>query len=113
MSSRRNGSRARRCLAVIPVAEAGAIARARNEDQVVISESYLMSKGGGAPHRPEGPVVMEPVRAEIRLKSEDAATVHLLDHTGVQTGRTLPVENGLFRIDTGRDQTPYYLITFD
>lgn len=56
---------------------------------------------------------MEPVRAEIRLKSEDAATVHLLDHTGVQTGRTLPVENGLFRIDTGRDQTPYYLITFD
>ena len=56
-----------------------------------------------------GPVLLEPVVAEITLKRKDAE-VHILDHNGVKTGRTLPVRSGHFTIDTGRDGTPYYLI---
>lgn len=89
-----------------------AIARSRNEGQVVVADSFLMSRGEVRNHRPTGPVVMEPVRATIQLLRPGNPTVHLLDHGGVKTGRTLPVRNGSFHIDTGRDGTPYYLIEY-
>lgn len=40
----------------------------------------------------EGPVLMEPVRARVTVESEAAPTVHVLDHHGRRTGRTIPVE---------------------
>ncbi len=55
---------------------------------------------------------MEPVVADITLMRRDAPTVHILDHNGVRTGRTLPVRDGTFSLDTGRDKTPFYLITW-
>lgn len=89
-----------------------AIARARNAGAVILADSFLFNKGEMKGTRLLGPVVMEPVIATLALKRSGRPTVHLLDHTGVKTGKTLPVENGVIRIDTGRDATPYYLIEY-
>lgn len=89
-----------------------AIARARNRDAVIAGDALMFSKGAGEGGRPDGPVVMEPVKARVQLKRSGTPTVHILDHNGVRTGRTVPVQNGAFELDTGRDQTPYYLITW-
>ena len=87
-----------------------AIARARNEKQVVINDVYLADRG----YNRRGPhaVVLEPVTASIRLTRSGTPTVYVLDQGGVKTGATLPIENGIIQIDTGRDQTPYYLIEY-
>jgi len=89
-----------------------AMARARNEKSIVIADSLLISRGDIHHHKPTGPVVMEPVVASIALKRKGVFKVHILDHTGVKTGRTVPVKNGGFTIDTSRDGTPYYLISY-
>jgi hypothetical protein len=60
----------------------------------------------------EPPVLMEPVKATITVRKEGTPEVVLLDHDGRRTDVTLPVANGTFTIDTGRDQTPYYLIEY-
>lgn len=89
-----------------------AISRARNKEQIVVDDSILFSIGRLHKRKPAGPVVMEPVKAEINLKRGGTPTVHLLDHGGVKTGKTLKVVDGTITIDTGRDSTPYYLIEF-
>ncbi len=89
-----------------------ALARARNEGSLVIADSLLLSRGVIDHHKPAGPVVLEPVVAEIVLKRQGTPTVHLLDHSGVKTDKTVPVKRNRFTIDTGRDATPYYLITY-
>lgn len=88
-----------------------AIARARNRDQRVLNDVFLAKSGTDRNARPPGTVVMEPVAAAVTLK-RSGATLHILDHNGVRTGRTLPVTNGSFEINTGRDKTPYYLLTW-
>jgi hypothetical protein len=80
-----------------------AIARARNEDAVIVRDRLLLEAG-------RGPVVLEPVRFGLHVGRRGAPTVHVLDHAGHRTGRTLPVRDGIVEIDTGRDATPYYLI---
>jgi hypothetical protein len=82
-----------------------AIARARNTDMKVFGDSRIIQRG-------RAPIVMEPVKASIRI-DRPGATVHVLDQDGRRTGRTLPVEDGAFRIDGARDHTPYYLVTFE
>ncbi len=62
--------------------------------------------------RGDAPVVLEPVPADIELTRPGNFTVHVLDHNGRKTGRTLPVDGGRFHIDGARDRTPYYLISF-
>ncbi len=89
-----------------------AIARARNASTVIADDAFLFSKGKIERGRPTGPVVMEPVVASIQLTRPGTPTVHILDHNGVKTGKTLPVSNRSFQIDTGRDATPYYLIEY-
>lgn len=90
-----------------------ALSRARNQDAVIADDSFLFSKGvRTATWPPAGPVVMEPVLADIAFRRAGRLTVHILDHNGVKTGKTVPVVDGKFRIDTGRDQTPYYLVTW-
>lgn len=90
-----------------------AIARARNHDAVIAEDCLMFSKGSGEWGKPNGPVVMESVVADITLKRGGNPTVHVLDHDGVRTGKTVPVEGGKFRLDTGRDATPYYLVAWD
>ncbi len=82
-----------------------AIARARNTGMKIFEDSRVIDKG-------EPPVVMEPVKATIRIDRPGEATVHVLDHDGARTGRTLPIEDGRFTIDGARDKTPYYLVTY-
>lgn len=89
-----------------------AIARARNKGMIVLNDGYLLSRGEVRNHRPAGPVVMEPVATEIEVRRGGTPTLHVLDHGGVKTGKTVPVANGRFTIDTGRDASPYYLLEY-
>ena len=60
-----------------------AIARARNSGMKIFNDDRILQRG-------TAPVVMEPVKARITLSRGAAATVHLLDHSGRKTGKTLP-----------------------
>ncbi len=83
-----------------------AIARARNTGMKINQAGdKLLEKG-------EGPVLMEPVKAEITLNRTENANVYLLDHDGLKTVKMIPVENGVIEINGANDQTPYYLIEF-
>ena len=82
-----------------------AIARARNTDMKIIDDVRLLDKG-------HAPILLEPVKAEITIRKQGDATVHVLDHAGVRTGKTLEPTDGVFTIDGGRDRTCYYLIEY-
>lgn len=81
-----------------------AIARARNSGAKIIGDS-LLDNG-------KAPIVMEPVRAEIRLARGGTPIVWILDHDGCRTDRTVPVENGHFTIDGAVHKTPYYEVAY-
>jgi len=81
------------------------IARARSTGMKVFQDSRIIERG-------QAPVVMEPVKATIRIDRPGRATVHVLDHDGARTGRTLPVQDGQFTIDGASDKTPYYLVAY-
>jgi hypothetical protein len=82
-----------------------AIARARNSGTRILRGTRLLERGGP-------PILMEPVAARISLQRPGQPKVHVLDHAGRRTGKTLPVENSVFDIDGARDQTCYYLIEY-
>lgn len=82
-----------------------AIARARNTDMKIIDDVRLLDKG-------HAPILLEPVKAEIAIRKQGAPTVHVLDHAGTRTGKTLKPINGAFTIDGVRDNTCYYLIEY-
>jgi hypothetical protein len=82
-----------------------AIARARNTGMRVHLDSRILNRGSG-------PVVMEPVTAKINIRRASAPTVHVLDHAGRKTGRTLQITNGTFDINGSRDKTCYYLVSY-
>jgi hypothetical protein len=83
-----------------------AIARARNTGMKVYNDSRLLNRGTAT-------VVMEPVSARIAITKSGSPTVHILDHDGCRTGRTLPVKDGKFEIDGARDKTCYYLVAYE
>ena len=60
----------------------------------------------------KAPIVLEPVQAEIAFTRRKIAQVNVLDHDGRVTGRTLPVADGKFSLDTGRDKAIYYEVVF-
>ena len=82
-----------------------AIARARNTGMRVYLDSRVLKRG-------DAPVVMEPITARVEIRRKGAPVVHVLDHDGRKTGRTLPVSNGTFEIDGARDKTCYYLVSY-
>ncbi len=62
----------------------------------------------------QSPVLMEPVRATLVWSRLKGAIVHVLDHDGRRTGHTAAVsEAGRVELDTGRDRTPFYEISWD
>ncbi len=83
-----------------------AIARARNTGM------RFSDAGDELLDRGKPPILMEPVKAAIVIRRPDSAKLHLLDHDGLRTDKTLPVQDGAFTLDTARDKTPYYLIEF-
>jgi hypothetical protein len=82
-----------------------AVARARNTGMKVLLDSRILQRG-------DAPVVMEPVKAQITIRKQGDPVVHVLDHDGCRTDKTLPVQNGTFTIDGARDRTPYYLVEY-
>jgi hypothetical protein len=83
-----------------------AIARGRNTgDDLGPEENLIKDKG-------KAPILMEPLRATITLKRPGAKRVVLLDHDGLATDKTIPIENGVVKIDGVRDKTPYYVVEY-
>jgi hypothetical protein len=79
-----------------------AVARAENTGQVYNpSRTSLLDEG-------KPPILVEPVRATITLKGVRATRVHILDHHGRRTGKTLPITNG--KITIGNEKTFWYEI---
>jgi hypothetical protein len=80
-----------------------AIARVHNTHMNIIGS--LISNVG------EAPMIVEPVKATMTFKRK--GTIIVLDHDGIPTGKTYPLENGIFELDTERDKTIYYLVQFE
>ena len=81
-----------------------AIARARNDSMKIVGDR-LLEKGGGG-------VILEPVKATLTFK-RPVKSIEKLDHAGQSTGEMIELNGDVFELDTGRDETPYYLVTFD
>ena len=59
------------------------------------------------------PIMLEPVKADVTFAKRTIARVNVLDQDGRLSGRTLPVTDGRFTIDTAKDQTIYYEVVFE
>jgi hypothetical protein len=58
------------------------------------------------------PILLEPVQAAVTLADRPIAAVHILNHTGQRTGKTVEVQSGKFTIDGARDRALYYEVEF-
>jgi len=84
------------------------IGRVRNSGMKRMADR-LIERGGG-------PLRVEPIRADLQFKGPAARgerTVHVLDHDGRRTGRTVPIVNGRVTLDGAATQTIYYEVTGD
>jgi hypothetical protein len=59
-----------------------------------------------------GPILLEPVRATISIGARPIAAVHVLNHAGGRSGKTLEVDAGQFTLDGARDRTLYYEVVY-
>jgi hypothetical protein len=80
-----------------------AIARAHNTGMNI--KGSLIAEIGTAP------ILLEPVKATLRFSRKGKIVV--LDHDGIATGKTYPITDGQFDLDTERDKTIYYLVKFE
>jgi hypothetical protein len=60
----------------------------------------------------QGPLLLEPVQATISIGARPIAAVHILNHAGQRTGKTLEVQSGRFTVDGARDRTLYYEVEY-
>jgi hypothetical protein len=60
----------------------------------------------------EEPILMEPVKAVIKILGRPVAAIHVLDHDGHRTGRILPVQDGQFTINGALDRALYYEVVW-
>jgi hypothetical protein len=60
----------------------------------------------------KAPILLEPVKATIAVSGREISAVHMLDHDGRRTGKTLSVKDCQFTIDGTRDQAIYYELVF-
>jgi hypothetical protein len=60
----------------------------------------------------KGPTLLEPVKATLTISGRSIALVNVLDHAGRPTGRTLPVQDGRFTLDSAKDKALYYEVVF-
>lgn len=57
------------------------------------------------------PLRVEPVRVDLRFKTRRGLTVHVLDHDGRRTGRSVPVTDGVVQLNGTQTQAVYYEVT--
>lgn len=79
------------------------IARARNTGMKFNNDKTELLDVGSAP------ILLEPVDLEIAL-SEKKGTVHVLDHVGNRTNKTIPLQNGKVKLDGKIYKAIYYEI---
>lgn len=61
----------------------------------------------------KAPILLEPVKATIRIADRKVGSVNVLDHDGRRTDKKLPVKNGQFTIDGVKDKALYYEVVFE
>jgi hypothetical protein len=61
----------------------------------------------------KGPILLEPVKATIRIAGRSVKAVNVLDHDGRRTDKTLPVKDGQFTIDGAKDKALYYEVVME
>ncbi|MCL2625174.1 MAG: hypothetical protein FWD31_16055, partial [Planctomycetaceae bacterium] len=81
------------------------IGRVRNTDMKLI--------GGTLIERGKGPMMMEPVVCELSIFHDGTPTVHILDHDGRRTGKTLPAVGGRIQLDGRETKAVYYEIVYE
>ena len=60
----------------------------------------------------QGPILLEPVRGTITMGARPVAAVHILNHAGQRSGKTLEVRSGRFTVDGTRDRALYYEVEY-
>jgi hypothetical protein len=60
-----------------------------------------------------GPILLEPVKATIKIAGRSVKAVNVLDHDGRRTDKTLPVKDGQFTIDGAKDKALYYEVVME
>ncbi|WP_162340872.1 hypothetical protein [Cyclobacterium salsum] len=82
------------------------IARAKNSGMKYNEEKTELITPG------EAPLLIEAVNVAINLPDDRDFTVHVLDHTGNRTGKTLPSTSNSIKIDGKETKAIYYEIVF-
>jgi Beta-galactosidase len=82
------------------------VARAVNTNFTVnLINNHMLNPG-------TAPLLMEPVKVDIAITGRDISAVNILSQNGVLTNKTLPVQNGVFHVNSADDQTIYYQVKF-
>lgn len=84
-----------------------AVARAKNTGMKYNEDHTRVVKTGGPP------ILMEPVVFDLNLEREGNPKIHILDHDGKRTGKTLNVDNGQFTLDGRKTKTIYYEVVYE
>ena len=82
------------------------MARSSNTGFSYFGPDNRVLKNGGPP------ILLEPVKATVTIAGREVEAVHVLDHDGKRTGRTLPVTGGRFTLDGSKDKAIYYEVLF-
>ncbi len=60
----------------------------------------------------KAPIMLEPVKATIKIADRPIAAVNVLDHDGRPTGKSLTAQDGQFTIDGAQERAIYYEVVF-
>jgi hypothetical protein len=82
------------------------LARQSNTGFSYFTPDNRVLKNGGPP------ILLEPVQATVTIAGRQVEAVHVLDHDGRRTGRTLAVKDGAFTLDGAKDKAIYYEVVF-
>jgi hypothetical protein len=85
-----------------------AVARNANKGFRILSVDNRTIVDNGTP-----PIMLEPARARITFNGRTIARVNVLDQDGRVSGRTLPVSDRGFTIDSAKDRTIYYEVELE
>jgi hypothetical protein len=84
-----------------------AMARVRNTGQKFSEDGKQLLEVGTTP------MLIEPVKAQVRISGRTIKAVRLLDHDGRQMDATLKASGDTFAVDGAQDKTFYYLVEME